>query len=93
MPIPEPLKKIFESYCHVNATNIELLVEHYKCDNWSYSKPNLFKEQLRAAIENHSISIAEYDEITKEEFDSSEELYEWLIEIWNRVIGEPINIS
>lgn len=47
----------------------------------------MVKEQLRSAIENHSFSIAEYDEVTKEEFDSTEELYEWLIE----VIGGSLN--
>ncbi len=51
----------------------------------------MVKEQLRSAIENHSISIVEYDEVTKEEFDSTEELYEWLIEVWNQTIGGPLN--
>lgn len=90
MPVPEPLNKVLEAYCHVNATNIELLAEHYKLDDWSYSKPELFKEQLRSAIKSRSISIMEYDEITKEEFDSMDELYEWLIEVWNQVVDSPI---
>ena len=90
MPVQESLRKILESYCHVNATNIELLAEHYKRDDWSYSKPELFKEQLRSAIQNRSISIMEYDEITKEEFDSIDELYDWLVEVWDQVVGESL---
>lgn len=90
MPIPEPLNKILEAYCHVNSTNVELLAEHCKRKDWSYSKPELFKEQLRSVIINRSISVAEYDEVTKEEFDTAEELYEWLTELWDRAIGEPL---
>lgn len=90
MPVSEPLKRILEVYCHVNATNIELLAEHYRKGDWSYCKPELFKEQLRLAIKNRSISIIEYDEITKEEFDSIDELYEWLGEVWCQVVAEPI---
>lgn len=91
MTIPEPLHKILEAYCHVNATNIELLAEHCKRTNWSYSTPGLFKAQLKSAIQNRSITVSEYDEVTKEEFDSEEELYDWLVEVWDQVIGEPLN--
>ncbi len=91
MPVPEPLKKILESYCHVNATNIELLAEHCKKTDWSYSEPELFKNQLKEVILNRSISVREYDEMTKEEFDSEDELYEWLLEVWNLVVGEPLD--
>ena len=91
MSVQEPLRNILEAYCHVNAINIELLAKHYRSEDWSYSQPDLFREQLRSAIENRSISIQEYDEITKEEFDSVDELYDWLIEVWNRVIGGSID--
>lgn len=91
MSIPMPLKNIFEAYCHVNATNIEMLAEHCKREDWSYSKPQVFKDQLREAIVSKSITIPEYDDVTKEEFDSIEELYDWLTEVWDQTIGEPLN--
>jgi len=74
----------------VNATNVEALAEHYKNENWSYGKPDIFKEQLRLVIRQRSISIKEYDEITCEEFDSLDELYNWLKEVWKHVVGESL---
>lgn len=91
MPIPEPLHKILESYCHVNATNVELLAIHCKRDDWSYCTPDLFKDQLWSVIQRRSCTVAEYNEVTKEEFDSEEELYDWLVEVWNQTVGEPLN--
>ena len=90
MPIPQPLKRIFEVYCHVNATNVETLAEHCKLSNWSYSKPEIFENQLRSVIKNKSITIAEYENITKQEFDSEEEFYDWLIELWHATIVKPL---
>jgi hypothetical protein len=90
MPLPEPLNRIFEVYCESNVLAIKPLAEHYKRPDWSYSKPELFKEQLRTVILNRSISIVEYEELTHAEFDSLDELYEWLTYIWEQVVNEPL---
>ncbi|MGF1767077.1 hypothetical protein L4D06_06790 [Enterovibrio makurazakiensis] len=90
MPISKPLDRIFEVYCHVNATNIELLSDHCKQENWSYATPSEYKDQLWRAISERTISISEYDRITREEFDTEEGLYAWLTEVWNKTIGEPL---
>ncbi|MCL1038701.1 hypothetical protein L2750_16350 [Shewanella submarina] len=90
MPVSKPLDRVLEVYCHVNAINIELLAEHCKKEDWSYASPMEYKDQLRDAISKHSISVAEYDRITQEEFDSEEELYAWLTEVWDKTIGEPL---
>ncbi len=90
MPIPKPLDRILEAYCHVNATNIELLSVHCKKEDWSYSKPKEFEDQLRQVILERSISRSEYDLITSEEFDTDDQLYEWLTEVWDKTIANPL---
>ncbi|MDC7240886.1 MAG: hypothetical protein PQJ50_11045 [Spirochaetales bacterium] len=90
MNISNKLIRIFEAYCHVNASGIELLAEHCKKDNWSYAAPSEYEDLLRDAIKNRRITLKEYDEITKEEFDSEEELYIWLNEIWEKTVGKPL---
>jgi hypothetical protein len=90
MPVSDTLIKILEAYCHVNATNIVLLAEHYKKEDWSYCRPEKFREDLRTVIKTRSISIAEYEEITNEEFDSLNELYQWLTDIWGQVVDEEL---
>ena len=90
MSVPTPLDRIFEVYCHVNATNIELLAMHCKTKDWSYSEPKVYEEQLRKVIQNRSISISDYEKITLEEFDSLNELYSWLTELWELTIGKPL---
>lgn len=40
----------------------------------------LFKAQLREAIDNKLISPEEYEELTEEDFDSQDDLQAWLEE-------------
>lgn len=93
MSVPSPLDKILEAYCHVNATNLEMLAEHCKRSDWSYCQPEQYKQQLKFVIENRTISISEYDAITQEEFDSIEDLYAWLVEVWQYTVGEPFDLQ
>lgn len=90
MPIPKPLDKIFEVYCHANALNIPLLADHCKRSSWSYAKPDLFEKQLRELIISKSATISEYEELTNVEFETTDELYSWLNEIWAETVGKPL---
>ena len=92
MPIPEPLGKVLEAYCHVNATNIDMLSEHYSNPDWSYCKPEIFRAQLLSVIRERSILRNEYESLTCEDFDSDDELYEWLVEIWETATGEKLTV-
>ncbi|WP_020408554.1 hypothetical protein [Hahella ganghwensis] len=42
---------------------------------------NLFKSQLKEAIEKELISPQEYEELTEEDFDSQQDLQVWLEEL------------
>ncbi len=90
LSVPKPLDRIFEVYCHVNATNVELLSTHCKKKDWSYAEPEVYEQQLKTVIQTRSISISDYEKITLEEFNSSDELYSWLTELWDLTIGKPL---
>lgn len=45
----------------------------------------LFKAQLREAIDNKLISPEEYEELTEEVFDSQEDLQVWLEVFWSEL--------
>ncbi len=90
MSIPEPLARIFEVYCHVHATNLGQLADDCKRKDWSYSSPELFERQLRDVLLNRTITISEYDEITCEEFDTLDDLYDWLKTVWDDTIKSPL---
>lgn len=89
--IPEPLKSIFNDYCHVEwAEEINELTNDVKKSDWAYD-PHLFKQQLREAIINLSFTVNEYESVTGHDFDTEHDLVEWLKEIWSTVFpDEPI---
>lgn len=43
---------------------------------------DLFKKQLRDAIDKKSITTKQYEQLTDEDFDSEEDLLAWLEELW-----------
>jgi hypothetical protein len=83
--INEPLKTILRKYCQVECYDPKLLREAINtCRGFPYDV-ELFKTQLREAIDLTLISPAEYEELTGEDFDSQEELQNWLEELWNEI--------
>lgn len=80
--INEPLKTILRKYCQVECYDPKLLRDAIKTGRGFPYDVELFKAQLREAIDLKLISPAEYEELTDEDFDSQEELQSWLEELW-----------
>lgn len=85
MKIKEPLKTILRKYCHVECCDPQLIREAISTGKGFPYDVQLFKAQLREAIDNNLISTADYEELTEEDFDSQEELQAWLEEFWSEL--------
>lgn len=82
--VDEPLKKILCTYCDANAMEmVDLLPEKIK--NYDV---DLVRNQLRGAILGETLSIEEYESLTNDYYESSEELKNWLKELWGIMFGE-----
>lgn len=94
--VPEPLAHVLETYCHVE----------YFTDDWSRVKnylnhpsgvpdrASLFRQQLAEAILHHTITSAQYEKLTGEDFDTPEALEKQLREIWRYMYeGEPVVLN
>ncbi|WP_417763870.1 hypothetical protein [Shewanella sp.] len=78
----QPLKRSLSTYCDVNA--MELVNEIPRINPAELA---LFKQQLANAINTGSISVAEYETLTGDEFENESELTQWLIELWEILFG------
>ncbi|MET1255734.1 hypothetical protein [Aliikangiella maris] len=72
--IKEPLKTILRKYCHVECYDPLLMKNAISTGNGFPYDAELFKSQLREAIDNKLISPQEYEELTEEDFDSQADL-------------------
>lgn len=53
-----------------------------------------FKHELAEAVLLHTITPAEYERLTNEDFDSQEDLETWLREVWQHLYGdEPVILT
>ena len=88
--LSDPLARILETYCNVNAISVDRLKINLK----SSIKPVIaksFKEQFSNAILQSSITPEIYEELTGEDFDTQEDLTNWLRELWSEIFDdEPI---
>lgn len=83
--IKEPLRTILRKYCHVECYDPQLIREAIRTGKGFPYDVELFKVQLREAINNKLISPKEYEELTDEDFYSQEELQVWLEEFWSEL--------
>lgn len=79
--IKEPLKTVLKKYCHIECYDPELIKRAVVSGEGFPYDFELFKEQLREAIDQNLISPSEYEQLTEEDFDSRENLNEWLEEL------------
>ncbi|GLQ70777.1 hypothetical protein [Vibrio penaeicida] len=77
----EPLKTVLKKYCHIECYDPELIKRAVVSGKGFPYDFELFKEQLRDAIDQNLISPSEYEQLTEEDFDSRENLNEWLEEL------------
>lgn len=80
--IDEPLKTVLKKYCHIETFDASFLWRAVQTGEGFPYDVELFKGQLRSAIDRRSITPEEYEELTEEDFDSQEALQCWLEELW-----------
>jgi len=83
--IKEPLKTVLRKFCQVECYDPLLLREVMNTGQGFPYDVDLFKVQLREAIDMKLISPEEYEELTEEDFDSQEDLQVWLEELWSEL--------
>ncbi len=85
MSIKEPLRTILKKYFHIECYNPHLTNQIFGAGKGFPYNAELFKYQLREAIDNRLISPEEYEALTEEDFDSQEDLQVWLEELWEEL--------
>lgn len=83
--IKEPLKTVIKKYCHVECYDPQLIREAVTTGHGFPYDYELFKKQLREAIDNKLISPEEYEALTEEDFDSQDDLQAWLEQFWSEL--------
>lgn len=83
--IKEPLRTVLKKYCHVECYDSQLLRNAIISGQGFPYDANLFREQLREVIDTRSITTKQYEQLTEEDFDSQNDLMEWLEELWRDI--------
>ncbi|TBW46403.1 hypothetical protein EZI54_23240 [Marinobacter halodurans] len=83
--IKEPLRTILRKYCHIECYDPQILREAISTGHGFPYDIDLFKAQLREAIDMKLISPDEYEALTEEDFDSQDDLQAWLEELWDEL--------
>lgn len=79
------LSNVLRNYCNVNARDrrwTDAIREFLQRDPQRGAQ---FKTELDAAIDNGTLSAAECERLTDEDFDTQEDLVEWLKELRNLI--------
>jgi hypothetical protein len=83
------LISVLRRYCNVNVSFSDwpkLLIEELNHPNHP-DRAKQFQQQLAYAILNGTISPAEYERLTEEDLETSEEVEERLRELWKDLYG------
>jgi hypothetical protein len=94
MNTKNPLKKLLNLYCNVNAFDIQQLSDDIKKERLSKNEADIFKLQLAEAILQNTLTPENYKKITGDnEYNTQCELENWLREIWKEIYkDEPISL-
>lgn len=88
--VPETLAHDLKTYCNVNAPLIDDLRKLIRQPKFP-KRSQEFRQQLADAIVQQNITPDQYKALTDEEFDSQEDLINWLRELWVEIFdNEPI---
>lgn len=82
----EPMKKILSRYCHVETFDTAFIKQGVQSAKGVWRDIDVFLEQLREAIDGNLISLSEYEQLTEHDFDSENELKEWLETIYSELV-------
>jgi hypothetical protein len=87
---PEPLANLLSLFCNVNATDISGLKRQLLKIS-GIKREKLFRKQLSDAILHGTITPDAYEKLTGEDFDSQDDLKNWLLSLWNELYpGERV---
>jgi hypothetical protein len=88
------LEGVLRRHCNVNGFARDWPQKIVRELNAMKSPPDaakIFREELAQAILNHTLSPQDYEALTDEDFDTPEELEDWLREFWRKLYGtDPI---
>ena len=88
--LPNALVHYLKTYCNVNAPLIDDLRKIIRKEK-SPERSKEFRFQLADAIVLQNISLSQYENLTDEDFDTQEDLTNWLRELWSEIFDdEPI---
>lgn len=82
----EPIKSIFQLYCHVEDYVIYGLDEDIKSPAWDVDI-SLIKNQIEEVFENSDLYLDNINKVTGNEFENNDELKEWLIPIKSKIFS------
>jgi hypothetical protein len=95
MKVPEPLASILRTHFNVNAFTSDWPASLQRELNRpeSREREQAFRHQLARAIVHRSISVEDYEELRGEDFDTVDELQQWLATVWKRLYGSADSCS
>jgi hypothetical protein len=79
------LNNVLRNFCNVNGFDRGWSDDIRRFLKQDPQREAQFKIELDAAIEHGALSAVEYEELTDEDFDTDEDLVEWLKELRNRI--------
>jgi hypothetical protein len=94
--VPEPLATILSLYFEVNSFTADwpASLQSYLNDPASKERERLFRTQLAEAILHDTVTPQDYEKLTREDFDTPEDLRRWLKEVWRDLYGDrPITLD
>jgi hypothetical protein len=84
--IVDPIKTVFQHYCHVECYEVHELPEDMKKPSWKIDT-SIFRAQLDEMIKNPGEYVDGVNEVTGNEFQDGVELKVWLNNIWEQVFS------
>ncbi|MAM89587.1 MAG: hypothetical protein CME36_19995 [unclassified Hahellaceae] len=83
--IKEPLRSIISKYYQVELYDPQRIREVIVSGRGFPCSAEVFRSQLREAIDGNLISPEEYEALTDEEFETQEDLNAWLEEMYSEI--------
>lgn len=71
-------------YCNANAFDLDEFRAQLRSDKWRELNPT-FLDDFKKVIDDRLITIKEYEDLTNEDFDTEDELFEHLQEVFDHI--------
>jgi hypothetical protein len=88
--VPDPLGSVLKRHLNVNGRTADWPGEILS-DLMGHRNPNQeanFRHQLADAILHDTMTPAQYEGLTREDFDTQQDLNAWLREVWRLLYGD-----